>query len=60
LEKINEIIYSSNQPNNLEETIEEFSTYWKKYQDTWSKNFWSIYNNLRSDEEQLLKVKYIY
>jgi hypothetical protein len=59
LEKINEIINQSNQPNNLEETIEEFNTYWKKYQDTWNKNLWAIYNNLRFDEEQHLKVKII-
>jgi hypothetical protein len=56
LEKINEVINSSNQPSNLEETIEEFNSYWKKYQDNWNKKYWNIYNKIRSNEEKTLKV----
>jgi hypothetical protein len=57
LEKINEVINSSSQSSNIEETIEEFNKYWKKYQDTWNKNYWNIYNRIRSNEEKHLKVK---
>ena len=60
LEKINEVINSSNQPSNLEETIEEFNTYWKKYQDTWNKSYWNIYNRIRLNEEQHLKVRFFF
>lgn len=47
-------------PNKIEDLVDQFNIYWKNYQDKWTPNYWEIYESLHNNEKNENEISDIY